>query len=140
MPGFYEKGNIVCMIPNVEEYQGSQLHFNVDISLNGQQFTGFPSSFKFYNIQDTSIVPTSGSPQGGLHINARGNAFFDTLQKKVKFGCKFGDRLVPFSIIFTQDRPFLGPEQQELLLRGAAAGLALRRQGAHQRAGPRGHE
>lgn len=50
MPGSYEKGNIVCMIPNVEQYSGSQLHFNVDISLNGQQFTGYPSSFKFYNI------------------------------------------------------------------------------------------
>jgi hypothetical protein len=23
MPGFYEKGNIVCMIPNVEQYTGS---------------------------------------------------------------------------------------------------------------------
>ena len=35
MPGYYENGKIICTIPNVEEYAGTQLQFNIDISING---------------------------------------------------------------------------------------------------------
>ena len=38
MPGFYENGKILCQIPNVEEYIGIQLQFNIDISINGYFF------------------------------------------------------------------------------------------------------
>lgn len=61
------------------------LHFNVDISLNGQQFTGQPSSFRFYSINVTSVTPTNVTAAGGAKVIINGEGFFDTSNKKIMF-------------------------------------------------------
>lgn len=50
MHGTYSQGKIICTIPKIENLSPENLQFNVDVSLNGQQFTSQPSSFRFYGI------------------------------------------------------------------------------------------
>jgi len=47
----YDKGKIHCLVPKLETFTMESLQYNVDISLNGQQFTGQPSSFRFYGMK-----------------------------------------------------------------------------------------
>lgn len=45
------------------------LQFNVDVALNGQQFTGRPLQFRYYDIHVDKIDPSIGSSEGGTVIN-----------------------------------------------------------------------
>eukprot|EP00828_Plagiopyla_frontata_P012276 TRINITY_DN16991_c0_g1_i4.p1 TRINITY_DN16991_c0_g1~~TRINITY_DN16991_c0_g1_i4.p1 ORF type:complete len:357 (-),score=85.13 TRINITY_DN16991_c0_g1_i4:22-1092(-) len=85
---------IICTIPKLENFHPDCLQFNVDISLNGQQFTGFPSSFRFYNIKIKDIYPKNGTNVGGTTVKVQGEGFFDTIYKKIKFISKLGERLI----------------------------------------------
>ena len=38
--GHYSDGKIVCIIPKLESWDENNMLFNVDIALNGQQFSG----------------------------------------------------------------------------------------------------
>jgi hypothetical protein len=60
------------------------------VSLNGQQFTGQPSSFRFYDVKITSIAPNNDIIQGGAKVVIAGEGFFDTLNKKIMFETHFG--------------------------------------------------
>lgn len=46
--GTYENGQIVCEIPKISNFNQSVYEYNVDVSLNGQQFSGFPLIYRFY--------------------------------------------------------------------------------------------
>jgi len=52
-PGHYQDGKITCRVPQLiaGEYDpDSALQYNVDVALNGQQFTGKPLLFRYYDI------------------------------------------------------------------------------------------
>jgi len=73
----YDNGTIVCEVPTldyaklVSENDTASLSFNVDVALNGQQFTGKPLQFRYYDIQVEKIDPAIGSSEGGTIINVR---------------------------------------------------------------------
>ncbi|CAK72743.1 unnamed protein product (macronuclear) [Paramecium tetraurelia] len=92
--GFYEKGKISCTIPNVSQLQTDSLNFNVDVSINGQQFTGNPMVFRFYDIQIKELQPDNVMSEGGASVKIIGDGFFDTTNKRVIFKTLFGERLI----------------------------------------------
>lgn len=90
----YENGKIVCIVPKLEEYEQDSLQFNVDIALNGQQFTSKPLPFRYYDIQVEQIVPVMGPSEGGTQISIMGQGLYDSGVKKVKFEIDGGERVV----------------------------------------------
>lgn len=70
------------------------LQYNVDVALNGQQFTGKPLVFRFYDIRLERIEPGFASSEGGASINIRGKGIYDSAIKRVKFSCDGGEREV----------------------------------------------
>jgi len=57
----------------------------VDVSLNGQQFTGLPSSFRFYDIKVERMSPNNDISDGNSTVTIEGNGFVDSDAKKLKF-------------------------------------------------------
>ncbi|EGR29393.1 rcc1 family hect domain protein, putative [Ichthyophthirius multifiliis] len=92
--GEYDKGKITCEVPKLADYNSESLNFNVDVSLNGQQFTGQPSSFRFYDIQIHKLEPNNDALSGGATSKLMGEGFFDTLTKKIMFKSIYGERLI----------------------------------------------
>ena len=46
----YTTGKITCSIPRLNKYNPENLQYNVDIALNGQQFSGYPIIFRYYGM------------------------------------------------------------------------------------------
>lgn len=46
--GSYENGIIKCKIPKIDGFNQSTSEYFVDVSLNGQQFSGHPLTYRFY--------------------------------------------------------------------------------------------
>ena len=44
----YQSGKITCKAPKLTKYDHEALQYNVDIALNGQQFSGYPILFRYY--------------------------------------------------------------------------------------------
>jgi hypothetical protein len=70
------------------------LQYNVDIALNGQQFTGRPLVFRYYDIRLEAIEPPYAQSEGGASINLTGKGIYDSAIKRLKFTCKKGSREV----------------------------------------------
>jgi hypothetical protein len=70
------------------------LQYNVDIALNGQQFTGRPLVFRYYDIRLEAIEPPYSQSEGGASINLTGKGIYDSQIKRLKFTCKKGSREV----------------------------------------------
>lgn len=85
--GSYENEVIYCSIPKIDNFQQAQVEYNVDISLNGQQFSGFPMIYRFYEIKDPSIEPNISSVEGGTIMKILGSGFFDSVTKKARISC-----------------------------------------------------
>jgi hypothetical protein len=70
------------------------LQYNVDVALNGQQFTGKPLVFRYYDIRLEAIDPPFAQSEGGASINITGKGIYDSAIKRLKFTCKNGSREV----------------------------------------------
>ena len=57
---------MTCTIPTIENFSQDQVEYNVDVAINGQQFSGFPMIYRFYDIQIEKIYPDISSIEGGL--------------------------------------------------------------------------
>lgn len=90
----YENGTIMCTVPvldynhlgGADIHEGGGLSFNVDVALNGQQFTGKPLQFRYYDIHIDKIDPSIGSSEGGTVINVRAltiNYLLDHRQRSI---------------------------------------------------------
>ena len=58
--GRFEDGKILCKVPQLNPGQydpDGNLQYNVDVALNGQQFTGRPLVFRYYDIRLERIEP-----------------------------------------------------------------------------------
>ena len=95
-PGVYENGKITCKVPALDttKFDADYLFFNVDVALNGQQFTEKPVQFRYYDIHIKEIKPAYSTSDGGALINIYGKGLYDSQIKKVKFSCGGGDREV----------------------------------------------
>jgi len=58
-------------VPELESFDQDSLQFNVDVALNGQQFTGRPLPFRYYDIKIQKISPSIGLSEGGTSIKVR---------------------------------------------------------------------
>jgi hypothetical protein len=58
--GYYENGVIIAKVPQVQKYDPENMTFSVDVALNGQQFTGKPVNFRFYDIHIEKVEPELG--------------------------------------------------------------------------------
>lgn len=95
--GKYENGKIVCKVPGLVKGQydpDGNLQYNIDVALNGQQFTGKPLVFRFYDIRLERIEPGFASSEGGASILIYGKGIYDSAIKRVKFSCDGGEREV----------------------------------------------
>jgi len=88
----YEKGMITCNIPKIENFCQNQVEYNVDVAINGQQFSGYPMIYRFYEIKIDKMEPTISATEGALHIKIGGVGLFDSLTKKARIKSKFGER------------------------------------------------
>lgn len=83
--GYYNDGKVVCVVPYLEEFHPDNLQFSVDIALNGQQFSGHPLQFRYYNIEIKSLAPMLGPSTGGTNMRLIGTGLYDSPIKKIKF-------------------------------------------------------
>lgn len=58
--------------------------YHVDISLNGQQFTGMPSTFRFYDIRNITLSQVEGLPEGGYDIVISADGLFSSSDLMLK--------------------------------------------------------
>lgn len=65
--------------------------YSVDVALNGQQFTGKPVNFRYYDVCIEKIEPDFGPQVGGTTIFICGTGLYDAPIKKVKF-CTAGEK------------------------------------------------
>jgi IPT/TIG domain len=61
----YSNGKVTCKVPPVNDYDSENLSYLVNVALNGQQFTGKPVNFRYYDVRITSIEPPIGPSVGG---------------------------------------------------------------------------
>lgn len=92
--GYYENGKIICIVPALEEYQADNLQFNLDIALNGQQFSGRPLKFRYYDVNIEEVQPSLGPSEGGTNLKLFGTGLYDSPIKKIRFSTEKGCREV----------------------------------------------
>ena len=81
--GKYEKGQVTCKVPTLDSYDENSMAYMVDIAPNGQQFTGKPLNFRYYDVTVTSVEPLSGSINAGTTIVIAGKGLYDSSAKKL---------------------------------------------------------
>jgi len=89
-PGEYSDGKIICKVPELKPGMydpDSTLQYNVDVALNGQQFTGKPVVFRYYDIRIKDIQPKYAGSEGGASVNIFGKGLYDSQIKRIKFSC-----------------------------------------------------
>lgn len=90
--GTYDNGVITCAIPKIDNFQQNQVEYNVDLAINGQQFSGYPMIYRFYQISVDKMEPNTSSIEGGLVMKVIGTGFFDSVTKKAKISSNLGER------------------------------------------------
>lgn len=83
--GFYENGCIIATVPHIDNYDPDNMTYSVDVALNGQQFTGKPVNFRYYDVKIELIEPKFGPQVGGTNIFICGTGLYDAPIKKVRF-------------------------------------------------------
>lgn len=86
--------DIIFKVPPLAKQNCNSLFYNLDVSLNGQQFLGSPSFFRYYMIQITDLTPDTTVNNGGTLITVRGNGFIDSQQKKIRLSNSRTQRLI----------------------------------------------
>jgi hypothetical protein len=64
----------------------------MDISINGQQFSGYPSVYRFYNIYIDKMTPEISTPEGELPLTIYGSDLFDSPNKKARIISEIGKK------------------------------------------------
>ena len=119
---------MTCNIPKIENYNPLQPEYNIDIAINGQQFSGYPSIYRFYNIYIDKMYPDISTPDGDLPLIIYGSDLFDSPNKKARIISDIGKKnvdiqwdknnktmivtSVPLNLI-TQDEKILNIEKQQ---------------------------
>ena len=88
----YDSGLMTCNIPKIENFNQNQVEYNVDIAVNGQQFSGYPMIYRFYDIKINRMEPNISSLEGGLQMKIFGTGLFDSVTKKAKISSQLGER------------------------------------------------
>lgn len=62
--------------------------------MNGQQFTGHPLKFRYYDVNIQQVQPPLGPSEGGTNLRLLGSGLYDSPIKKIKFLAENGVREV----------------------------------------------
>jgi len=90
--GHYENGKIVCIVPKLDYWDEENLSYYVDIAINGQQFSGNPIPFWFYDVRMKRVEPEYISSEGGTNLAVIGDGLFDSSSNKIKIFTSKGQR------------------------------------------------
>ena len=90
----FDNNLMTCNIPKIENYNPMQPEYNVDIAINGQQFSGYPSIYRFYNIYIDKMTPDICTPEGELPLTIYGTDLFDSQNKKARIISDIGKKNV----------------------------------------------
>lgn len=82
--GHFGNGMIVCIVPTLDDFDMKNMQYNVDVALNGQQFTGKPIPFRFYDVTIREVSPTLIGSQGGAIMKIKGDGLYDSQFKRLK--------------------------------------------------------
>ena len=88
----FENGMMTCTIPQIENFSQNQVEYNVDVAINGQQFSGYPMIYRFYDIEIDKLTPDISSTEGGLQMKICGSGLFDSVTKRAKITSILGER------------------------------------------------
>ena len=83
-----------CNIPKIDNYNPTQPEYNIDIAINGQQFSGYPSVYRFYNIYIDKMYPEISTPEEDLPLIIYGSDLFDSPNKKARIISDIGKKNV----------------------------------------------
>ena len=84
---------MTCNIPKIENYNPLQPEYNIDLAINGQQFSGYPSVYRFYNIYIEKMFPDISTPDGDLPLIICGTDLFDSPNKKARIISELGKKM-----------------------------------------------
>ena len=90
----FDNNLMTCNIPKIENYNPIQPEYNIDIAINGQQFSGYPSIYRFYNIYIEKMIPDISTPEGDLPLVIYGSDLFDSPNKKARIISDIGKKNV----------------------------------------------
>ena len=76
---------IIAKVPRADVYNPDNMTFSVDVAINGQQFTGKPVNFRYYDVNIEKIEPEYGPSAGGTNILIKGKGLYDAAVKRIKF-------------------------------------------------------
>jgi alpha-tubulin suppressor-like RCC1 family protein len=92
--GTVREKDIIVTVPPLYKLKSTSLYYNVDVSLNGQQFLGAPAFFRYYKINVEKITPDNTIRNGGTKIVITGSGFIDSSQKKIRLSNSRTERLI----------------------------------------------
>ena len=92
--GEVKENYVVLSVPPITKLKKGSLYYNIDVSMNGQQFLGTPSFFRYYQVQVEKIEPDNTVRGGGTKIVISGNGFIDSLQKKIRLVNSKTERMI----------------------------------------------
>ena len=92
--GAVREKDVFFMVPPLVKLKSASLFYNIDISLNGQQFLGSPAFFRYYQVQVDRIEPDTTVKQGGTRVTVFGRGFIDSSQKKLRLSNSRTERLI----------------------------------------------
>lgn len=84
----------------------------LDVSLNGQDFTELPHTFRYYFISETKITPNEGFDDTEPECKIQGNGLFDTPAKQLKITLDFNFNDNKYSCERALDLKWNKPEKQ----------------------------
>jgi hypothetical protein len=64
----------------------------LDVSINGQDFTELPHTFRYFFITDVKITPNESQDDAEPECSIHGNGLFDTPHKQLKIALNFDFR------------------------------------------------
>ena len=88
--GVFVKGKIMATVPMVTDFDPENLSYLVDVALNGQQFTGKPVNFRYYDVKIQQVEPPLGPSIGGTNIKVLGRGLYDAGIKRIRISTADG--------------------------------------------------
>ena len=95
--GIYDNEVIHCKIPNIPHFNHDSPFYMLDVSLNGQDFTDIPHTFRYYFISETKIIPNEGMDDDEPECKIQGQGLFDNPNKQLKINLDFTYNSNPFT-------------------------------------------
>jgi len=82
---------VKAIVPALDNFSPDNMSYNVDVALNGQQFSRQPVSFRYYDIEIERVEPDFGPMEGGTNVVIVGRGLYDASIKRIQFETDGGE-------------------------------------------------